>query len=413
MPTTCTPIPRHRLWQLRLKRQGLLDPPPATCTKQTLVKRLHTLGQVQVDPMQVVGRAEHLTFWSRLPAFRPSMLDHLYAPTPRAFEYFTRAAALVPMDVYPLVASVMRRPHKGHYWPRWAVEWVDEHPAVADRVLKAIEATGPMSSREFPDDGSRRKGWGGAKQTKHAMDALWGIGKLMVCARRNGEKVYDLTERVLPPDITVDHLDERERIAQLLERALNAYGVTSPKELAEAYGSVSWPADRKLSAADVLKMAAEQGWPTINIEGTDEPWICDRAGRRSMGRDIKTSSRRMTLLGPFDPAVIHRKVLAQLTGFKYVFEAYTPAIKRRYGPYTMPILWSDQLIGRVDAKFVRKQAMLMINGIWLEPGVNASVDLARALAQMLRGFADFLGASAIELRQATPATLSKRLNKHL
>ena len=339
MATEGITVPRQRVVELQLRRQGLLGGRLPKHPASAALRVLQQLGQVQVDPMNVAARSCDLVLWSRAPHYRSGALDELRWPKPRVFEYWTRHAALLPMSMYPLIAPAMGRERARPWWPSWVFRWLKHHRDVADRVLKEVEVRGPLTSRDFPNEPKIRGGWGATKATREALECLWAIGTLMVRERRGGEKVFDLTERVLPRDVRVESIDEHERVRRLLRAHLQSIGACEISRLAGAYGPTGSPPDALLSAKHILEMA-DDGWLSLlQVEGVERRYVCLAEDLPRLRRGRPTPEPRMTALSPFDSLLWDRRGVAELWDFDYRLEAYTPAKKRQYGYYV--ILHSD------------------------------------------------------------------------
>ncbi len=402
------PVKRSHVAQLRLERQGLLGD---RCESAADV--VDRLGQIQVDPMNVIAQSARIVLWSRCPSFRQADFNSLYSDGPRVFEYWTRIAAMLSMELYPLVAPVMARRRTDSYWDRWVSEFLNQQKAVVDSVLSEVESRGPLASRDFPTDKETAGRWGSMKTAKEALEALWYAGELMVCERRRGEKVFDLTSRVLPKGIEPADLPEDERIAALWRSVLRQLGACATGELANYFGTTAWPEDRKLKPEDVSRMARAAGFHAFSVEGTEAEWLCLPEDADRLYEKPAAPPRRVTLLSPFDNVATNRWILSELFGFDYKFEAYTPKTKRQYGAYVLPILRGTTMIGRLDPKFERKQSALVVNGVWLEPKVKPSQALAQSLAKTLRSFAEFLGAEEVRIAKTEPSSLKADLVKAL
>ena len=402
-------VPREHVARLRLERQGLLGGGDCGDAEAVMVR----LGQVQVDPMNVVARSAHIVLFSRCPAYRQADMDALYSEGPRVFEYWTRVAALLSMELYPLIAPVMKRRRSDSYWDRWVTGFLRDQGSVAKSVLSEVETRGPLASRDFPTDKNTGGRWGSRKTAKDALEALWHVGELMVRERRRGEKVFDLTSRVLRGKAEPQDIPEEERLGALWRSAAGSLGACTQGELARAFGAAGWPPDRKLSPEVIVDMAPRAGLSTFRMRGSEAEWVCLAEDLDGLHAKPSTVARRTTLLSPFDNVLNDRGVLRELFGFDYRFEAYTPQAKRQYGAYVLPIVRGTKFIGRLDPKLDRKQKTLIINGLWLEPEVRPSQALVKSLAGTLRSFAGFVGAEKVSVERTEPASLREDLRKGL
>jgi len=406
-------VSRQSVARLRLRRQGLTASPGEEMAWGGAAEVIARLGQVQVDPMNVVARSVHLVLWSRCPDYREVDLNSLYTTPPRVFEYWSRVASMLSMELYPLVAPTMKVKRRDNWWGRWIEEWLEAKGDVAESVLAEVEKRGALASRDFPSDKKQAGRWGSRKTAKEALEALWHVGELMVCERRRGEKVFDLTSRVLPQPPEPLDLPDEERIARLWQSALQAYGACTTGELSMLFGAAGWPPERKLKPEDVEEIARRRGLSVFCVKSIEGAWVCADETHEELANGVGKPARRMTLLSPFDAVIINRWMARALYDFDYKFEAYTPKVKRQYGSYVMPILWGDKLVRRLDPKLDRKQGTLLVQGLWLEPKVKADKTLAEELGKTLRGFAEFLGAEKVSLGKTQPAALKAELKKAL
>lgn len=400
-----------RAANLRIARQFSVFQSAPEMDTNTAISILEHLGQIQMDPMSVVGRSEHLTLWSRLPSYQTGDLGALRTGPPHVFEYWTRAACLLPLSLYPLMRPAMNRRRTDHWWPKWVNWWLGTFPDVHERMIKKVETDGPVTVSDFPREKGKKE-WGDWKVTKQGLEALWTIGELMVCQRRGSEKLFDLPERILPPDVLRTQMDDRERIRQLLKLALRSAGVYRAAEFANYYGPMAWPSEAKLGVKDLADMA-DEGWLSlITLSGRKGQWVCLTEDLPSLldGSDIPIPSR-MTFLCPFDNLLWDRKSLDELFGFQYSFEAYLPEAKRKYGCYTMPVLWGSRLVGRLAPKLDRDNERLVVNGIWIEPGADLGKEFLDELAGTLHQFSGFLKAKTVDIVATHPAVLKARLSK--
>ena len=409
-PADDTRVSRDAVTRLRLQRQGLL--PARAGSEPDAVSVLNSLGQVQLDPMNVVSRSEHLTIRSRAPRYRPTDLAGLYAPESQVFECWTRASSILSMDLYPLVAPAMQVGRTDAWWPRWVASWLADHPDLAEDIMRQIEHQGPMASRDFPKDPGRQSGWGGAKKPKEGLMALWAAGRLMVAERRGGEPAYDLTERVLPENVEMLDISDDERVMRLLHAGLRSYGACELPELAALWGPVGWPSDRKLTAKEIRERADAYGLQLFRVGDGKWEWACLPEDVDALvSGEAPDPAPEVSILCPFDNLLWNRRLLAELFDFDYRLEAYLPPAKRKFGPYTMPILWGRSFVGRLDPKLDRKRGVLVINGIWLEDQGAAPADLVTALGRELTSLSEFLGAVDMDIKKTKPASLKAALRR--
>ncbi len=252
-------------------------------------------------------------------------------------------------------------------------------------------------SRDFahPSDGDRAGPWWGWKPAKAALEYLWWRGDLTVAARRNFQKLYDLTERHLPDAVATEPLTEEAYVDWACAAALQRLVVATPRELRDFHYAVSaaeaeaW-CEREAAKGNVQRVALQDRNGELPRAAYALPdW------RRRLARAASALGRvedRIRWLSPFDPVVRDRKRLERLFGFRYRFEAFVPAAKREYGYYVLPLLRGDTFVGRVDTKHHRKESELEVKGVWWEDGRGRTKTEHRLLEESLERLAIFVGA---------------------
>lgn len=351
-----------------------LDQPPAPATKADLLALVRRLGCVQVDTIHVVARSPYFVLWSRLEEYDPCWLDELLYPDRLVFEYWAHAASIVPIEYWPLFRSRMEKHNSAE--SDW---WSDEQPRngeVVQQVLGEIQARGPLGAADFAAPPDHRGGWWEWKPAKRALDGLWSAGELMIERRVNFHRRYDLRERLLPTALAERTLSEDEQRRGLATLALSAMGLATTRQLADYFrqGQTGLKAVLESFVAEGLAMRVQVAdWPV--------PAYLHRDYWQSYA--ALPPVERTTLLSPFDSLIWDRERTRALWGFDYTIECYTPAPKRRYGYFTLPILRRGDLIGRLDAKAERKAGVFRVKALHLEPGVPADEAIAQDVAQAL------------------------------
>jgi uncharacterized protein YcaQ len=231
----------------------------------------------------------------------------------------------------------------------------------------------------------------------------------MVARRESGfQRVYDVTERVIPVAFRDGRpsLDERRRY--FMTTALRALGVATARWTADYFRDWARPYSVAKASAEGLRELEREGIAIpVAVDGLSEPAWLD-AGLRPRLAELRAGRSRptlTTLLSPFDNLIWHRGRMADLWDFHYRIEVYTPAPKRVYGYYTMPILHRGRLVGRLDPVVDRKHRLLTVRKVFLEPGERPSETLAGAIAGALWDFAGFLGADEVQVLATEPEPL--------
>lgn len=375
-------------------------------SQDELLAIIHAAGCLQLDSISVVSRAHETAVWSRAGRYDPAELAALHYPRQELIEYWAHAASLLPVTFFPYLRRAMRRlaDPASHRVGRWA----SENRPLLDDVLAKIEREGPLSTRAFdrPDGIERRPwDWWGGKPAKQALDYLWTLGELVVVRRVGFERIYDLTDRAFPGLRSAPLPDPEEEARFFTERALAAVGIGTLKWIAEFFmlGSsryVPVPAVK----ASLETMAREGRAVPVALEGRREPAWLDAALLPALAafRAGSARPRSRTLLSPFDNLLWRRERALALFGFDYRLESYTPAPKRVYGYYSLPILVDGALVGRLDARYRRAERRMVVHALHLEPGVRPRASLAAAIAAILREFTAFLGGGEIDVVCSSP-----------
>ena len=351
---------------------------------------MRAMEHLQLDPLVLVARAQDLMLHARVLDYRQDDWARLTYEQRRFFDWGGWLAAR-PMDELPHWRVVMRRDIER---PGWA-GIVAEHAAAIDEMRVVLQERPEVGNRDFdPDDRARIDSYRGRKDSALALHYLWRKGEAMVARRERFERIYARTEAVAPGELI---RESPEAVADdfLLMKTVAAEGLT---KLNGVYGTLlrrptraeldAWRAS-KVEAGELVEVAVE-GWSGRWVAlGEDADRLRDlEAGRTPVDwAPLETNTtEEVAFLAPLDP-VSARGRAKPLFGFEYVWEIYTPVEKRRFGPHTMPVLWGDALVARMDPRLDRATGTLVVNGLWLEdPALAGDEAFAAALA---RGMARF------------------------
>jgi uncharacterized protein YcaQ len=293
---------------------------------------------------------------------------------------------------------------------RWSLQWLATHRALADELLAHIRANGPARSADFVRTNGQGSGWWDWKEEKQGLEALFYTGELMIARRHNFQRLYDLRERVLPSWDDAQMLTPAEAETQWALRAVQALGVAKPEWVAPYFYRP------KTQMARLLKeLTASGSLDQVDVTGWRTPGLLHPANR-ALVTEIAQGARPValtTFLSPFDPVVWDRARALDLFGFDYRIECYTPAAKRQYGYFTLPILHQNGLIGRLDAKAHRQTKLFEVRALHLEPEVPLDDELLDALTAALQRCAAWHGTPEIVVRQAAPPALAELVNHRL
>ena len=372
--------------RIALAAQGFGRPRPERVRARDLRRTVDRLGLHQIDSVNVLVRAHYLPAFSRLGPYDRGLIDRdAWGPgrERRLFEYWAHEASLLPMEMHPLLRWRMASAERGEIGWGSLKAYAGERRAEADSILERIRAEGPLAASDF-EEGKGRSGWWEWGDTKRALEWLFWAGLITTATRRgNFERVYDLTERVIPARVlALPTPGEADSKRALVAKAAEALGIATEIELRDYFRLKPEPARRavaELVEEGVLLPASVAGWPRLAY--------LHRDARRPRG------IRGQALLAPFDPLVWERSRTERLFGLRYRIEIYTPAEKRVHGYYVLPFLLDEALVARVDLKADRQRSRLLVQRTTLEPG--APSDTGERLAAELGLVAQWLGLEGV------------------
>jgi len=371
--------------RIALAAQGFADRRPVGVPDLRSLRRvLARIGLLQIDSVNVLVRSHYLPLFSRLGAYPAALLERAAYRRPRAlFEYWAHEASLLPVAVQPLLRWRMAR---GEHEAWGSMQRLQaERPGFVEDVLAMVAERGPVGAGELEEERPRKAGpWWDWHDTKAALEWLFFTGRVSTARRRNFERLYDLTERVIPAEVlAVPTPEPGEAHRELIRLAARALGVATEKDLRD-YFRLS-PGQARPAVATLVEDGA---LIPVTVEGWRNQAYLHPEAR--IPRRISAAA----LLSPFDSLVWERSRTERIWGFRYRLEIYTPAPKRVHGYYVLPFLLRDDLVARVDLKADRKAGVLLVQAAHLEPGRPAG-DVAVALAAQLTELAGWLGLDAV------------------
>jgi len=392
--------------RIALAAQGFASERPEKATNLGQVRRtIDRLGLLQIDSVNVLARAHYLPLFSRLGDYDSEHLDALaWGRKSRRglFEFWAHEASLLPLDAHPLWRWRMERAAKNagdgkgklHLFAREKKKFIDD-------VRRQLRDRGPLAASDLESNTRKTGPWWGWSDAKFAMEWLFFAGEVTTATRRGAfERVYDLTERVLPAHVLAlptPSAEEAQR--ELLRRSARALGIATETDLRDYYRL--GVADTKARLAELVE--AGELLP-VTVEGWKKSGYLDPAARQP--RYVEGRA----LLAPFDPLIWERERTHRLFDFHYRIEIYTPIAKRKHGYYVLPFLLGDKLVARVDLKSDRANGKLLVHAAHLEPAADANV-AAGPLREELRLMANWLGLEDVSLPRA--GTLARAIQKRL
>lgn len=390
--------------RLILRSQGLDGTWALPPGKEGVAQTVERLAYVQIDTIAVVERAHHHVLWSRHRDYAPSLLDELQACDRRVFEYWwSYGTSYVPMSDYRYYLPRMR----AYAESARTDHWLAAHQQVVDEVLERIRQEGPLGAAAFQAPAGFERGtWWNWKPAKEALERLFWAGRLMIAARRGFQRFYDLTERVLPAGTDTSEPSRAEAIRWLVRRATGAQGIVSARGSRWSYG------DRREIAQALHELLDAGEIVSVQVAGINKEAYYALPAALNAATSLAPSPR-VHLLSPFDNLVIQRAHVQRLFGFDFALECYLPQGKRRYGYFSLPILWGDRFVGRLDPKAERRAGALLVRGMSLEPDTAVDDDFWPALAAELRAYAAFNGCAQVVLEAGIAPDLAAPLGEAL
>ncbi len=381
-----------RLRRLVLGKQGLLKAQPFGRGSSAAIQAINHLGYVQLDSISVVERAHHHVLHSRVPSYQPNMLEEMMSKG-EIFEYWSHAAALLPIKDFRYSLPYKQAIKSGQ------VHWYkNPDQQLMKQLLKQIQTDGPLRSIDIAHPSkelkNRKSGtWWDWKPAKKALEQLYMQGDLMVSNRVGFQKTYDLTARVLPENVDTSLPSTEEFAAHLLYQQLRCYGMVSLKSLTYLRRNSSL---RKSMKSLVDEQVAQQQLVAIKLPNEEVYWVEPNRLENPMLR----AADRLVILSPFDNSVIQRDRLKDLFSFDYQIECYVPATKRQYGYFSLPLLYRDEFVGRMDCKAHRKNRVLEIKSLFLEPGTVSYERLIPCFIESILAFKTFQACESIDWHSA-------------
>ncbi|KQQ96864.1 winged helix-turn-helix domain-containing protein [Massilia sp. Leaf139] len=386
---------------LHLGAQGLLQPRRRKAVQADVMDAIRRMSVLQIDTINVVARSPYLVLWSRLGDYPSEWLDAALVEG-ELFEYWAHEACFIPREDYGLYRHRMLDP-SAMGW-KYSANWMRERAGEVAALLAHIRTHGPVRSSDFERSDGKAGGWWEWKPEKRSLEVLFTSGALMIARRHNFQRVYDLAERVHPEwdDARMPALTDVQRTLAL--RAVRALG------LARAHWIPDYHRTRR-PHVDPAQLAVEGLLLRARVEGWDDPVYIhpDHAELARQAASGALAPTLTTILSPFDPVVWDRRRALELFGFDYRLECYTPAPKRRYGYFTLPVLRRGALAARIDAKAHRRAGVFEVKAVFFEPGVRTSDALLRDVAGAVLRCARWHGCAQVALGRSEPAVPGARL----
>src|SRR6184192_3722330 len=396
MPRKISPEAARRYLVLR----HFLAPPRSLPAEPGSVMRVFDrLGSVQFDPLDIAGRNHDLVLNARVNGYRRQWTDDLLYRDRTLYETYNKGLSLVPTSELPWyrVSWDLNR-------ERFEKAAFQEHEALVSELLERIQSRGPLTSGDVPARAAIEWFWRPTNQVRAILEALALAGILGIARRDGNRRVYDLVERLFPPDLLAGrHPIDEQRRHKLLSR-YRAHGLLGPAGSGEVWlgtgpRAVDRPPQRERLVAEgkLVAVQVEGRREVRHIPAEDEHFVDQAERELASGEPPGGVPPQVAFIAPLDPLVWDRRLLRDLFGFDYLWEVYVPESKRRWGYYVLPILYGDRFVGRIEPRIDRKGDVLRVLGLWWEKGFSPRRDatLRSALEAALEAHRQFAGVKKV------------------
>lgn len=384
--------------------QGLLQPPSQAAQLTDVKSVISRLGVLQIDTINIVARSPYFSMWSRLGDYNPAWIDQLLEKK-GIFECWAHVASFLPIEDFPLhrrlVLERLRLP--------WYQNWYNEHKSESDAILEYVKEHGAVRSSDFKrKDGERAGTWWNWKLEKRALEYWFAAGELMISKRTNFQRVYDLTQRVMPDWKDSDAPDLETVYQQLVIRSISAMGFVLP----------SWVADyfrlpKNMALAAFQKLIDNKQLVEIKVaDWSESAWALPETWEAFQNEiSLHPDPQYTILLTPFDSLIWDRQRTSRLFNFDFSIECYLPASKRKYGYFLLPVLHNGQLIARLDAKAHRGEKKFEVKSLYLEPSIKPNKNLAASVASTLANCAAWHKTPELSVSKSDPQEFHEMIQK--
>ncbi|HEX7490148.1 MAG TPA: crosslink repair DNA glycosylase YcaQ family protein [Candidatus Limnocylindrales bacterium] len=379
----------------------LLAPPRSLPgSPESVLAVVDRLGSLQFDPLEVAGRNHDLVLQARISGYNRGLTDELLYGRRLLFETYNKALNLLPTRELPYYRISWQNGMDGR-----SGNLVREHAALAEKMLAAITAEGPKCSGDFERGAAIDWWWGPTNAAKAVLDALNVSGRLNLAKRDRNRRYYDLTERLFPADLLETRIPEREQLRHKLLSRYRGHGLLGTGGSGELWYGTGPAATRTdlrrelVERGELVEVGVEGLKGSRFVVGDELPMLAEaeRAVSVEGAADHASYTAGCSFLAPLDPLMWDRSALEPLYDFTYRWEVYTPAAKRRWGYYVLPILFGDRLVGRIEPRIDRKAKVVRILGLSWEDGFDplAAPGFLPAFAGALNAYLAFGGARAL------------------
>ncbi|MFW9845330.1 MAG: winged helix-turn-helix domain-containing protein [Candidatus Thorarchaeota archaeon] len=395
-----------------LEMQGLRS---AKQSKSVLdvARRIHN---IQIDTISVVTRSQNLITWNRFPNYKEGDVWKAQREG-KLYEWWSHAMCLMPMETYPFTAW-RKQAYPDDLWSSFK-KWSIENKETIEQVYRKVKKDGVVNSASIGERKTKSDGWWDWKIEKRALEYLFYTGRVMVPYRKGFQKYYDLTERVLPAGIDSEPLSDEEAAEFVIRTTLGSLGLASSQDVRFYLGRMPsrtlW--DNRDSNVEAYIEEYIRSGDSVEVSIADLPdryfTLKKNLNKLRKASDPRDEDAPVKFLSPFDNVIRERHYPKKIWDFEYTIECYTPAEKRKYGYFTLPILDRINLVGRVDAKAHRKEGILELKALYLESDFWKSAGGMERLVSGIKAFSSFHDIDRVEIGLVKPKRAKSSLVESL
>ncbi|MDG6941975.1 MAG: winged helix DNA-binding domain-containing protein [Nitrososphaerota archaeon] len=375
---------------------------------------LSACRRIRVDPLDVVGRVQDLTFASRVEGYRRDHLDLLLYKERAGFEH-GGAVSIYPKDLLRLHWSWVQNEGLPKRWESWHAK----NKKLTQRVLREIKERGPLESQEWAG-GERVEDYRSSHAEGLALYVLWRHLDILVHHREGNRKFYDLAEKMFGP--LREPLSEQSTLEEMARETLGWLGLSGAEGVPYIRTTEEGRGRSKLTKRQLRQRLVDDGrLAEVQVEGerltpvvrAEQMPLLEEVSQGAIPRSWRPlePEPEATFLAPLDVVVANGRSQV-IFGFEYLWEVYKPAGKRRWGYYVLPVLLGDRLVGRIEPALAKDTNRLIIQRAWWEEGVNLQ-DVARPFARGIARFAEFLQTKEIAFGDVGPSSLQASLRREV
>jgi uncharacterized protein YcaQ len=401
---------KRALRRFLLETQFLLHPPEGRASsvevmRQRVLDMIRQLECVQIDPVSAVRPNQHLALAARVAGYEPGILNELLRKN-EIFEYMANAACIIPMEHYPIFEPTRQR-LKQHVQSH-----IDEIWPIAQQVLQKLESEGPLPAKSFESNQRVHGYWDNVnaktKATSHALNLLTDAAQIRIVGREGNQRLFDVTRRSVPVGLRqqAEQIDTVEALEAMMQKYFRAYRVFEPSDPRLGWQPLSAKErreaiDRHVKSGEIAPVEAAGLNKHYYILASDMDRLSVHEDEDRVRAIENEAELTIHFLPPLDNLLWSRKRLTDLFDFDYRWEIYTPAVKRKYGYYAMPILAGDRLIGRMDPRLDKKQGHLTVQLLQIDPEINFTECLRENVNRALESFAHLHGAKTVSIEKSS------------